>query len=170
MVLLFTGAHTFAELGPAWTERFISSRRVRVSFLTRAEVLPLLTQPIPEFDMTYAPGALEALCTTTNGQPFLTQAVAFELVQYLNEQQRKEATRADVEEAIRRTLISGDEYFVNVWRDAGVAGQAMLHALAWGETPPDDPSAHVWLREHDVLNEAGEFAVPLVQLWVRGRS
>lgn len=167
LVVLFTGAHTFAELGPAWTERFISARRVRVSLLRRDEVLPLLTRPIPKFDMTYAPNALEALCATTNGQPFLTQAVAFELVQYLNEQRRKAATPADVEEAMRRTLISGDEYFVNVWRDAGVAGQAILHALARGETPSEEPAAHAWLREHDVLNDAGEFVVPLVQLWVR---
>lgn len=45
-VLLFTGAHTFAELGPAWTDRFISARRVRVSFLQPDDVRPLLTKPI----------------------------------------------------------------------------------------------------------------------------
>src|SRR5262249_24939416 len=42
VVLMFTGAHTFAELGPAWTDRFISARRVRVSFLSPEEVRPLL--------------------------------------------------------------------------------------------------------------------------------
>ena len=55
IALMFTGSHTFAELGPAWTDRFISARRVRVGLLTRDEVEPLLTRPIPEFDMTYAP-------------------------------------------------------------------------------------------------------------------
>ncbi len=56
LILMFTGAHTFAELGPAWTSRFINARRIRVSFLTYDEVLPLLTTPIPDFDMAYAPG------------------------------------------------------------------------------------------------------------------
>jgi hypothetical protein len=141
VTLMFTGAHTFAELGPAWTDRFISARRVRVSFLTRDEVLPLLTQPIPAFDMTYAPGALEAIYAATNGQPFLTQAVAFELVQLLNEQQRTEATPADIEAAIARALVSGGEYFANVWSDAGTEGQAILCALAHNETPPHCPAA-----------------------------
>ena len=167
VVLMFTGAHTFQELGPAWTDRFISARRVRVSFLKREEVIPLLTKPIPEFDMTYAPGALEAILNVTSGQPFLTQAVAFDLVQFLNEQHRKEATPDDVEEAIGRALVSGGEYFANVWSDAGEKGQAVLRAIVRGETPPDFPSARVWLREHDVLNAAGVFAVPMVERWVK---
>jgi hypothetical protein len=170
VALMFTGAHTFAELGPAWTDRFISARRIRVSFLTHDEVLPLLTRPIPTFDMTYALGALEAIYVATNGQPFLTQAVAFELVQLLNEQQRQEATPADVEEAIARALVSGGEYFANVWSDAGIEGQAILRALAHGETPPHCPAACTWLQEHDVLNDAGQFAVPMVQRWVREKA
>jgi hypothetical protein len=106
LVLMFTGARTFEELGPTWTDRFISARRMRVSFLSHEDLELLLTKPIPGFDMTYADGALDAIIHTTNGQPFLTQAVAFELVQYLNEQQRKEATPGDVEEAIAHALAA----------------------------------------------------------------
>ncbi len=51
------------QLGPIWTDRFISARRVPVSFLTYEEILPLLTEPIPDFDMTYASGSLEAIFT-----------------------------------------------------------------------------------------------------------
>jgi hypothetical protein len=169
VVVLFTGAHTFEEQGPAWTDRFLNARRMRVSFLRREDVIPLLTRPIPTFDMTYAPGALEAVLSATNGQPYLTQAVAFELVQFLNEQQRKEATPADVEAAITRALVAGGEYFANVWYDAGEEGQAVLAALARGEAPPDHPRARAWLREHDVLDDAGGFAVPMVERWVRSK-
>ena len=169
IVLMFTGAHTFQEMGPAWTDRFISARRVRVGFLTRDEVAPLLTMPIPEFDMTYAPGALDALIDAANGQPFLTQATAFELVQLLNEEERKEAGPGDVQVAIARALVSGGEYFANVWSDAGANGQKILLAIVNGETPPDFPEARAWLREHDVLNDAGEFAVPMVRRWVADR-
>jgi hypothetical protein len=170
VVLMFTGAHTFQELGPAWTDRFISARRMRVSFLRRKDVELLLTKPIPEFDMTYAPGALDALVAATSCHPFLTQAVAFELVQLMNEAQRREATTADVEEAVGRALVSGDAYFVNVWGDAGAEGQAILRALAAGETPPDFTAARAWLREHDVIGADGDFAVKMMRRWVVSRA
>jgi hypothetical protein len=170
VVLMFTGAHTFQELGPAWTDRFISARRMRVSFLRREDVELLLTRPIPEFDMTYAPGALDALVAATSCHPFLTQAVAFELVQLMNEARRREATTADVEEAAGRALVSGDAYFVNVWGDAGAEGQAILRALAAGEAPPDFPAARAWLREHDVIGADGDFAVEMMRRWVVSKA
>ena len=120
--------------------------------------------------MTYAPGALDALLDAAAGQPFLTQAVAFELVQFLNEEHRREATPADVDEAIRRALVSASEYFANVWFDAGERGQALLTALARGRTPPEDAATYRRLREHDVLNDAGCFAVPMLERWIRMRG
>lgn len=170
VVLMFTGAHTFQELGPEWTDRFISARRVRLSFLRREEVELLLKRPIPAFDMTYAPGALDAIIAATSCQPFLTQAVAFELVQLLNERQRKVATPDDVEEAVARALDSGGEYFANVWSDAGEQGQSILRAVAKGESPPAFHAANTWLRDHDVLNNDGDFAVEMVRRWVKIKS
>ena len=170
VAVMFTGTHTFEELGPEWTDRFVSARRVRVSFLGRDEVVPLLTQPIPEFDMTYAPGALDAVIDATRGQPFLTQAVGFELVQLLNEHERKEATPDDAAEAITRALVSGGEYFANVWDDAGEGGRTILCALARHDTPPADPAAQTHLRGQDVLTDSGAFAVPMVERWVREKK
>jgi hypothetical protein len=167
-VWLFTGAHTFEELGPAWTSRFVNARRLRVSFLAREDLRPLLTRPekVPGFDLTYDDGAVDALLDATNGQPFLTQAVAYELIQHLNEGDRKHVTRADIETAIDLALGSGSEYFANVWYDAREDGQAVLTALARGEPVPDAPRARRWLRDHDVLTDRGSFAVPMVRHWV----
>jgi len=171
LALMFCGAHTFAEMGPEWTSRFISARRVRISFLTREELIPLLTEPIPEFDMRYADdGARERIITTTNGQPFLTQAIAFELVQFLNSEKRKVATPADIDTAITRALESGGEYFANVWSDAGEEGRAILLAIVSGETPPDLPAAEELLRNQDLLNSDGQFAVPMIERWVREKA
>jgi hypothetical protein len=170
LALLFTGAHTFEEQGSEWTHRFVSARRVRVSFLRREEVLPLLTPPVPQFEMTYAVGAKDRLIAATNGQPFLTQAVAYELVQLLNETCRKEATMADVDDAVARALLSASAYFANVWFDAGTEGQAILRAVARREAPPDHPKARAWLLEHDVLDSTGGFAVPMMQQWVMGKG
>jgi len=171
LALMFCGAHTFAEMGHEWTSRFISARRVRVGFLTRDELIPLLTEPIPEFDMRYADdGALGRIIMSTNGQPFLTQAIAFELVQFLNSEKRKVATLADVETAIIRALESGGEYFANVWSDAGEEGRTILLAIAGGETPPDLPAAEERLRNQDLLNSDGQFAVPMIERWVREKA
>lgn len=169
LVIMFTGAHTFAELGPVWTDHFINVRRIHVGFLNRDDVFLLLTKPIPGFDLEYTPTALKAIFAATNGQPFLTQAVAFELVEFLNEQRRKKATIRDVNVAISRALTSGDSYFANVWSDAGEKGQALLSAIAKGETAPGSPTALAWLKEHDVLDHKGKFAVPMLKQWVQGR-
>jgi hypothetical protein len=169
LVLMFTGAHTFEEQGPAWTHRFVSARRLRVSFLDRNDLVPLLTKPLPDFDMTYAAGALDALLDATVGQPFLTQAVAYELVQLLNRQRRRDATPADVEQAIEQALVTASEYFANLWFDAGEAGRTLLSALAWGEPPPKAAATRKRLREQDILKDDG-FAVPMVERWVRANT
>ena len=70
---MFVGSHTFEQLGPAWTDRFISARRLKVSFLEDEDVRQLLTKPTPTFNLSYAPGALESIRDATNGQPFLAQ-------------------------------------------------------------------------------------------------
>lgn len=169
-VLLFCGSHTFEEQGPAWTDRFISARRLRVSFLPREDLLPLLTQPCEGFDLTYEPGALDAALDATAGQPFLTQAVGFELVQYLNEDERKVASVADIEEAVKRALITGSEYFADLWNTAGPNGQSVLNTISRGEPAPNDASAIRKLTEHDVLDAEQRFIVPMVERWVRSRD
>jgi hypothetical protein len=168
LVLMFTGALSFEELGAAWIDRFISVRRLRVGFLGRDDLTSLLTRPIPEFDMSYAPGALEALLDAANGQPMLTQAVAFELVCYLNQQQRRTATRDDVELAINRAVDSAPGYFDYLWSDVGEQGQKLLLAiLKRGKLVGGDEATFQRLRDRDVLNEAGRFAVPMVERWLR---
>jgi uncharacterized protein len=164
--LMFTGAHTFQELGPAWTDRFISARRVKVSFLKSEEVRLLLTNPIPEFNVAYEEGALATIHGETNGQPFLAQAVAFELVQLLNERHSKQAKMADVQEAVNRALISGGEYFANLWSDARSEGQSALISIANGGRPSEVCKSYQWLFEHDVLSQSGEIAVPMVKRWL----
>jgi uncharacterized protein len=167
IVLMFSGARTFPEMGAVWTGRFINARRVRVSFLKPEDVITLLTKPIPDFNMTYTPEALNKLITATNCQPFLTQAVAFELVQLMNDSKRKEAGVSDVNAAVSFAFESADAYLSNVWSDAGEQGRMILRAIANGDDPPYIPDSLAWLRNHDVINQEGCFAVPMVEQWVR---
>ena len=45
--------------------RFVSVRKVRVSFLQREALVPIRRRPVPEFDLAWEPGALEALLDAT---------------------------------------------------------------------------------------------------------
>jgi hypothetical protein len=166
--LMFIGSHTFEQLGQAWTDRFLSARRLKVSFLGPDDVRQLLTRPTPTFRMTYAPGAIEAIITATHGQPFLTQALASELVHRMNRERRKQATSDDVTAAIEDTLERSAEYFADLWFSRSEAERELLRDVACGRRQP--PAASVvarGLREYDVLNDDGEFAVPLVRWWIR---
>jgi len=165
--VMFVGSHTLEQLGPEWTDRFLNARRIKVSFLAEQDVRELLSHPTPTFALRYAPGVLDAFVAVTNGQPFLTQALAFELVQQVNEAHRNEATRADVEAAVGRLFESAAEYFADFWGSRSPAEQALLTSLAAGAEPSMDSPFARGLCDYDVLNEAGDFAVPLVKRWVR---
>jgi hypothetical protein len=140
-----------------------------VSFLDPDDVKVLLKQPTPEFDKTYEPEALETVIKATGCQPLLTQAVAFQLFDLLKSQQRSKASPSDIEEAIERALTASEEYFINIWNDAGEGGRRILTALAAESIPPDLPDAWSRLRDHDVLDASGRITVPMVQRWIRQR-
>jgi hypothetical protein len=111
--------------------------------------------------------------------------LAVEFVLGLIAQGWSEQQLADVETAITRALESGGEYFANVWSDAGLEGQAILREMARTGVAADvsrrksgeageqrgltsaATGAMKWLREHDVLDDTGWFAVPMVGRWVR---
>jgi hypothetical protein len=165
-VLVFTGMRTFQALGREWTSRFVSSRSTRVSFLTDEEFRPMLERPVPEFNLRYVDGALDELLHLTHAHPFMTQAVAKELVDMLNDERRHEASPADIERAAEKVMTSEVEYFHDVWYDAEADGQALLITLAQGQPVPPGP-ARPRLRDMDVLDEEGRFAVPLFERWVK---
>jgi hypothetical protein len=165
--LMFIGLHTFEQMGPQWTDRFLNSRRVRVSFLAEEDVRQLLTKPSPTFRMTYAPGVLDSIIATTRGQPFLTQALAFELVNHMNQVRRREATIADVEAAVESALESSGDYFADLWGSRSDAEKRILQEVAQGKLHPGAASPVARnLRECDLLDDAGDFTVPLVRRWV----
>jgi hypothetical protein len=165
--LMFIGSHTFEQLGSAWTDRFLSARRVKVSFLAAEDVRRLLTRPTPTFNLKYAPGALEAIIAVTNGQPFLTQVMASELVHHMNSIRRKEATPADVEVTVEKALETSREYFVELWFSCSEEERAVLCKIAGGARQPPTSGAARALREYDVLDDKGAFAVPMVGRWVQ---
>jgi hypothetical protein len=165
--LMFIGSHTFEQLGPNWTDRFLSARRLKVSFLSYPDVEQLLTHPTPDFRLTYDPETLAAIYRTTHGQPFLTQALAFELVNHMNREGRRRAHVADAEAAVEHCLDSAADYFADLWSSRSDAERGLMRELASGPWPSSRGRLTDALRDYDVLDENGQFAVPLVRLWVQ---
>jgi hypothetical protein len=165
--LMFAGSHTFEQLGPVWTDRFLSARRLKVSFLHDADIRKLLTEPIPKFRLRYAQGSLDAILAATRGQPFLTQVLASELVHHLNRENRKQAEPQDIEIVIGDVLQRSAEYFADFWLSRTPEEQQVLRAVARDEPQPIVTSVTRALRDYDVLDDSGRFAVPLIMQWVQ---
>jgi hypothetical protein len=165
--LMFIGSHTFEQLGPMWTDRFLSTRRLKVTFLAADDVRQLLTQPTPTFKLRYAPHALDAIVAATRGQPFLTQALAFELVQRINRAGKTEATVADVDSSIDATLDTIADYFADLWSSRSDEERSVLRDVATHGPRPLTDAVTRALRDYDVLDDNGEFAVPLIKRWVQ---
>ena len=92
-----------------------------------------------DFPLDYEPSAVKHILEATHGQPFLVQLTCFELVNYLNDPDRRaqgewrRATGPDVETALRRALDKGRPYFANLWADSTPGERLILAALAEAE-------------------------------------
>jgi hypothetical protein len=173
IVMLVSGSHHFVELPRLnWASYLINTRTLELSFLDESSARELLTEPVPQ--LNYEEGVLEAILRLTNCQPYLLQAVAFELVNHLNDQQKTTATRADLDEAVEKVLTSAGAYFANTWReDNSEAEQTVLRAFATGEGDSVMTAEHQAelrsLCRKEMLERTGDgyrLAVPLFGRWI----
>ena len=130
IVLLFAGSHRPDELELNWPDTLISTKMIRVSYLSANEVRQLVTNPVPGFPVSYEEGSVERIIEITRCQPYLAQAVCYELVNHLNVEGRRNATLADVDAGIERALESAHLYFAEMWRQFTDPQRALLHVLA----------------------------------------
>jgi hypothetical protein len=130
IVLLFAGSHRPDEMVLNWSDILISTKLIRVSYLKEEEARQLITQPVPDFEISYAAGSVGRITEVTRGQPYLIQALCYELVNHLNMDGRQEATRKDVDSAIRNALESAHLFFAEMWRQLDKHEQSALRRLS----------------------------------------
>jgi len=173
ITVLFSGSHRFEELhGIAWSDYLINVKTLELSFLPEQDARDLLTEPVPE--LAYHPGAIERVLTLTHCQPYLLQAVAFELVNSLNSQNRLEAQVKDIEAAAEKVLIGAQAYFDYTWREeCSEEEKAVLRALAAnGATRlsiSQDSEAVRSLCHKDILENVDQqyrFTIELFRRWI----
>ena len=188
VVLLFAGSHRPDEMELNWPDALISTRTIRVSYLGEDEARQLITKPVPDFEMQFGPGAVERILEATRCQPYLVQAVCFELVNALNVAGRREAIVDDVTEAVGLALESTHLYLAEMWRQLSERQRLLLKYMADREPGADSEElaeaigGDVGAAESDLramaklsLLEVGEdparwqFQVPMVATWVQRR-
>jgi hypothetical protein len=143
LAFAFAGLHTLQEMNADYFQPFYASFiPISVAFLTREATHQVLANPDPEFLLEYEPAALDRIYDLTNGQPYLTQLIGFQLVRLFNDyvfEQGKPRDRTFTIDDVR-TICSGENffttginYFNGVWQQAseGAAHQQdILKALA----------------------------------------
>jgi hypothetical protein len=143
LAFAFAGLHTLQEMNSDYFQPFYASFiPISVAFLTRDATHQVLANPDPEFLLEYEPAALDHIYDLTNGQPYLTQLIGFQLVRMFNDyvfEQGKPRDRTFTIDDVR-TICSGENffntginYFNGVWQQAaeGAAHQQdILKTLA----------------------------------------
>ncbi|MGE0885099.1 MAG: AAA family ATPase [Blastocatellales bacterium] len=172
IVVLFSGSHRFEELRVVnWSDYLINVKTLELSFLAPEDARELLTEPVPA--LHYEPGLVEAIIALTHCQPYLLQAVASDLVNYLNAQKRQTATMADLDVAVAKVLVTADAYFHNNWEECAETEREVLRALARGEADrvaaPQYQAAVQSLSRKEIVEIRDDrylFTVELFRLWV----
>jgi len=175
IVVLFSGSHRFEELPTVnWADYLINVKTLELSFLAPEDARELVTRPVPDFKMQYEPGVAEKILALTHCQPYLLQAVASDLVNYLNSQQRMVATADDLAVAVAKVLVTVQVYFHYIWaEDCSEAEREVLRAIAKDEAnnlhPAQPPTAVQSLCHKEILERVGDryrFTIELFRRWI----
>jgi hypothetical protein len=173
IVVLFSGSHWLDELKTVrWSDYLINVKTLELSYLAAADARELITRPVAGFNLQYDPGVAERILELTHCQPYLLQALASDLVDYLNEENRTMATQADLEIAIEETLVSAQYYFANIWdEECSEAERDVLLAMAADEEKsfrPMQPALQSLSRK-EIVEKSGDryrIAVELFRRWI----
>ncbi len=169
-ILLFSGSHTLEELAPYWSDYLINTRTIRLTYLQESEARELVEKPIPDFLNIYQPTAVTEIINQTRCQPYLVQLLCSVIVDHLNNQQRKLATRKDVHNCIPVAIETGSQYFRELWTTLAEKDQDVLLRLIEGEAVnPRDKLSLRRLVNKEILEKKADsyqFQVPLVKRYI----
>ncbi|MHB8101256.1 MAG: ATP-binding protein [Methanosarcina sp.] len=177
-VVLISGTNEFSELKINWSDYLINTKLIKIGYLSKDDARTLITNPIDDFTLNYKGGqdgeTVNQIINLTNCQPYLTQAVCFELVNYLNSQCRKEACIEDVDLAAQKVLGSANAYFDYIWNiECTDEEKEFLHKMiknVYGEGNEREIDS---LLRKDIIEKVDgvyKFKVELVKMWIKKNS
>lgn len=156
-------------------------------YLQPHEAIELLTDPDPDFSLSYADGLIDDILQLTQCHPNLLQLIGAALVTQANERHTTVATADMLQAAIPEAFTLGTSYFVNVWTEFTgnpqnpeevKRGQTILKNLSEEKQPSanEDELTKLALRRMvryhvlKVVDDQYAFDIPLIQRWVKERA
>ncbi len=182
---LFSGVQTLEQLGPHWSNYFISVVPIEMLYLEPNEAEELLLNPDPAFQLRYDQGIVEEILKLTNCHPYCLQLLGSSMVTQANLNHTNIITAELLEAAINDAFISGQPYFTNIWTEfTGTTpeemaiGQELLLQVAKTNNliPINSKNAEKvlnrLLRYHILqkINGGYDFEIPLFKRWVREKA
>ncbi len=171
--VLFSGSHRFDELkAVSWADYLINAQTIELSFLEPEDARELIERPTADFNLEYETGVVEKILEITHCQPYLVQSVGFELVNYLNSQQRLTASAGDLNVAVEKTLVSASGYFYYTWaEECSEDEREVLLAIVMNEAinPAEHRDSLRRLCQKEILERSGDqyrFTIELFRRWI----
>lgn len=174
-VVLITGTKELNELKLKWSDYLISARTIKLGYLSMDEARILITNPIDDFSLNYEGGengeVVNKIIDVTSCQPYLVQALCFDLVNYLNTQHRKEARMDDIDVAIENVLVSAENYFYYIWDSECSEKEKEILKRLVSNIPlkGDEEEIKSLMRKEIIENVNGyfRFKVELMKKWIQ---
>ncbi|CAK8722511.1 hypothetical protein GKODMF_14095 [Candidatus Electrothrix gigas] len=172
--LLFTGALTPEELPAYWSDYLINCQTLRISYLTEADCLELIQQPVEDFPDIYPAAVAQAIWNLTGGQPYFTQLLCHELVEQLNRDKVKTVRMNDLQTVLPAVFERGYQVFREFWESLTQEQRDLLKAVAANQFPSEEAAtaAPLLIRKEILAQEESQeergwsFRVPLIQQWI----
>jgi ligand-binding sensor domain-containing protein len=164
LALIFTGSRRLEERDKKyWRELLRRSLFRKVGFLSEKDAARLITEPV-EGRVVYGRGVIEAVCRLTAGQPFYTQVICQNLVDYMNEHEQNWVTVADLNEVIADVVDNPLPQMIYTWDVLSDDEKLALSLLA--EILPD-PNAYATAGELRSSVKANDYPVHLSENSIR---
>ena len=157
-----------------WSDYLISVKTIKLGHLSEDEARILITNPIDDFSLNYEGGengeVVNKIVNVTNCQPYLVQALCFELVNHLNAQQRKNARIDDIDATIEKVLISAEKYFYYIWNsECSKNEKKLLQKITKNiQINENEKEINSLIRKEIVekINGGYKFKVELMNKWI----
>jgi ligand-binding sensor domain-containing protein len=164
LALIFTGSRRLEERDKKyWRELLRRSLFRKVGFLSEKDAVRLITDPV-EGRVVYGRGVIEAVCRLTAGQPFYTQVICQNLVDYMNEHEQNWVTVTDLNEVIADVVDNPLPQMIYTWDVLSDDEKLALSLLA--EILPDG-NAFAMARELRTSVKANDYPVHLSENSIR---
>lgn len=135
LALMFTGSRRLEERDKKyWRELLRRSLFRKVGFLSENDTTRLITEPV-EGRVVYGRGVVDVIYRLTAGQPFYTQVICQNMVDYLNENEQNWVTLADLTHVIADIIDNPLPQMIYTWDVLSDDEKLALSLLA--ETLPD---------------------------------